>query len=388
MKTRITDLFGIQYPIILSGMSWISTPELVAAVSNAGGLGILATGVLSPEETGYSIAMVRKLTNKPFAANVTLYFPGSEKNLEVILRERVPIVNYSLGKGDIIAERVHAYGGRVIATITTEKHALVAKRDGADALIVTGYEAAGHGGAATSMALIPAIADLIDIPVIAAGGFADGRGLAAALSLGAEGISMGTRFMNTVESPVHEVQKKMSVDMGVHDTLYTDRIDGMPARMMNSAGSRRLMNKRLNPLLAVTKSAAITKELGLSWAVIMKGMMKPAGRKKAPGAGANKPLQGSAAHDRRKMKKTSGRISGGIVSSYRTFVRLARMAIGFEAFKKGTLDGDNRKGVLPLGQITGIINDTPNVARVIERIVAEAREVHQALSKKMEAGGI
>ncbi len=386
MKTGITSLFGIQYPIILSGMSWISTPELVAAVSNAGGLGILATGVLSPEETARSIAKVRKLTNHPFAVNVTLYFPGSEKNLEVILGEEVPIVNYSLGKGDVIARRVHGYGGKVVATVTTEKHALAARRDGADALIVTGYEAAGHGGEATSMALIPAIADLVDIPVIAAGGFADGRGLAAALALGSEGISMGTRFMNTVESPVHEGQKRMSVAMGVHATVYTDRVDGMPARMMDSAGARRLMKKPLNPFLAAIKSTAITRELGLSWMVVMKGMMKPARSEKTPVDWDEKAAPGALSQNRKKKRGASGSIFRAISDSYRTFVRLAHMAVGFEAFKYGTVEGDNFKGVLPLGQITGIINDTPTVARVIERIVAEAMEVQRGLSKKMEAG--
>jgi len=139
------------------------------------------------------------------------------------------------------------------------------------------------------MALIPAIADLVDIPVIAAGGFADGRGLAAALALGAEGISMGTRFMNTVESPVHEGQKRMSVAMGVHATVYTDRVDGMPARMMDSAGARRLMKKPLNPFLAAIKSTAITRELGLSWMVVMKGMMKPARSEKTPSIGMKRP---------------------------------------------------------------------------------------------------
>ena len=159
MKTRITKLFGIKYPLVLSGMSWISTPELVAAVANAGGLGILATGILTAEQTREYIRRTRELTKKPFAANVTLYFPGAERNAQVIIEEKVPVVNYALGKGDKIAKAVHAYGGKVIATVTTLKHALAAQRDGADALIVTGHEAAGHGGAVTSLVLIPSLAD-------------------------------------------------------------------------------------------------------------------------------------------------------------------------------------------------------------------------------------
>jgi enoyl-[acyl-carrier protein] reductase II len=163
------------------------------------------------EQTRDYVRRTRQLTDKPFAANLTLYFPGAKKNAEVLFEEKVPIVNYALGKGDWIAKAVHAYGGKVIATVTTHKHALAAARDGADALIVTGYEAAGHGGAITSMVLIPAIASALQIPVIAAGGIADGRGLAAALALGAEGVSMGTRFMNTVESPCHDNMKKLCI---------------------------------------------------------------------------------------------------------------------------------------------------------------------------------
>jgi enoyl-[acyl-carrier protein] reductase II len=383
MKTRITELFGIKYPVILSGMSWISTPELVAAVSNAGGMGILATGTLSPDETAQFIHKVRNLTKKPFAANVTLYFPGSEKNLEVILSERVPVVNYSLGKGDRIAREVHAYGGKVVATVTTEKHALAAQRDGADALIVTGHEAAAHGGTATSLALVPAIADQVKIPIIAAGGFADGRGLAAALALGAEGIAMGTRFMNTVESPVHEEQKRMSIVKGVHDTVYTDRVDGMPARMMESRGARRLMNKPLNPFMALVKSAAITRELGLSWTTLMTGMMNTGRGKTKTADWDEKTPSGAASRGAIKRRSASRSMVKAVSSTYRTLVRLSRMAIGFGAFKAATMEGDNLKGVLPLGQITGIIHDTPTVARVVQRIVAEAGQAQKELAKKI-----
>ncbi|MCP4599285.1 MAG: nitronate monooxygenase [Proteobacteria bacterium] len=129
MKTNITELLNIKYPIVLSGMSWISTPEMVAAVSNAGGLGILATGVLPPEETELAIKRTRSLTKKPFAANVTLYFPGSDLNAQVLINQQVPIINYSLGKGGWIAQAVHEYGGKVIATVTTLKHALAAQKE-------------------------------------------------------------------------------------------------------------------------------------------------------------------------------------------------------------------------------------------------------------------
>lgn len=339
MKTSITELFAIEHPIALSGMSWISTPELVAAVAEAGGLGILATGVLDAAQTRAAIRRTRELTDRPFAANVTLYFPGNRANAEVLIDEKVPVVNYSLGKGDWIAEAVHAYGGTVVATVTTLKHALAAERDGADALIVTGHEAAGHGGQVTSLVLIPTIADAVSIPVIGAGGFADGRGLAAALTLGAGGIAMGTRFMNTVESPVHAGAKAESVARSIADTVYTNRVDGLPGRYVKAAGSKRIMKMRLNPLSALMRSREISRLLGLPWLKLATGI---------------------------------------VLSGYTRSVQMARMAIGFDAFKKGCTEGDMERGVLPLGQCTGLMNDTPTVAEVISRTVAEAE---QALEK-------
>ncbi len=345
MKTKITELFKIKHPIVLSGMSWISTPELVAAVSNAGGLGILATGVLTAEQTREAVRKIRQLTNKPFGANVTLYFPGAERNAEVLIEEKVPIVNYSLGKGDKIAKAVHAYGGKVIATVTTHKHALAAKRDGADALIVTGYEAAGHGGAITSLVLIPAMADAIDLPIIAAGGFADGRGLIAALALGAEGIAMGTRFMNTKESPVAESAKQAGVQSDVYNTVYTSKVDGLHARFMKSKGVVHLMNKHLNPLSSLIRSKKIADMLGYPWLKLAIGIM---------------------------------------FMGPRRAIQMARMAIGFDAFKVGCMDGDFDKGVLPLGQVSGIIKDTPTVKQVVERIIKEAVEIEKQMAKKVK----
>jgi len=346
MKTRITELFGIEHPIVLSGMSWISTPELVAAVCNAGGLGILATGVLDADQTREAVRRTRELTDRPFAANVTLYFPGNRKNAEVLLEEQVPVINYSLGKGDWICAGAHAYGGRVIATVATEKHAVAAQRDGADSLIVTGHEAAGHGGQITSLVLVPSLADQVSIPIIAAGGFADGRGLAAALALGADGISMGTRFMNTLESPVHQGAKQASREHRVADTIYTNRVDGLDARYVDAPGAQRLMRQHMNPLSALLRSREIAALLGLPWAKLAAGI---------------------------------------VLSGYSKSVQMARMAIGFEAFKNGCTRGDLERGVLPLGQCTGLIDDTPAVAEVVDRIVKEAETTRARLEQVFQS---
>ena len=146
LQTRLTQILSIKYPIILPGMSWISTPQLVAAVSNAGGLGILATGPLSAEQTRNSIREVRKLTDKPFGIGCTLLMPGAKENAEVALQEEVPVINFSLGKADWLVRECHRYGGKVIATVVNEKHARRAVDIGVDALMATGHEAAAHGG--------------------------------------------------------------------------------------------------------------------------------------------------------------------------------------------------------------------------------------------------
>lgn len=336
MRTRITELFGVEHPILLSGMSWISTPELVAAVSNAGGLGILATGVLDAEQSREYVRRTRELTDRPFAANVTLYFPGAERNARVLVEERVPILNYSLGKGDRISAAVHDYGGKVVATVTTEKHALAAQRDGADALIVTGHEAGGHGGAVTSLVLVPSLVDAVSVPVVAAGGFADGRGLAAALALGADGIAMGTRLMSTRESPVHEDMKRVAVERTVGDTVVTAKVDGLPARMVRGRGAARLARAPVNPLTALFRSRQIARLLGLPWGKLVAGI---------------------------------------VLTGWSRSVAMARMARGFEAFRVGTTRGDLDHGVLPLGQVTGLVHDIPTVAEVLSRTVAEAEAV-------------
>ncbi len=213
MKTRITELLGIEHPIFCAGMGFVSLPQLVAAVSNAGGLGLLATAVLDPEEVRESVREIRKLTTRPFGANITLQFETAEENARVLLEERVPVINVSLGFAPWIVERVHAYGGWVLSTVTNLRHAHSAQRKGADGLIVTGHEAGGHGGDATSLVVIPMVAAGVEIPVVAAGGFGDGRGLAAALVLGAEGISMGTRLALSKESPIHERVKQFALGL-------------------------------------------------------------------------------------------------------------------------------------------------------------------------------
>ena len=346
MKTRITELFGIQYPILLSGMSFVSTPELVAAVSNAGGLGILATGNLSPDQTRKAIAEIRTLTDKPFGANATLMFPGAFDNAKVILEEKVPVVNFALGKGDWIVKAANEYGGKVVATVVNARHAKRAAEYGCAAVIATGHEAAAHGDEVTSLVLIPRLVKELDIPVIAAGGFCNGQGLVAALALGAEGIAMGSRFANTVESPVHENAKQLTIQKDVTETIVSNRFDGMPARAMDTPGARKAMKRKIGMWAAFVNSFQIAKDMEMSWFSIFKKAM-----------------------------------SGGL----RDTLTLIFVAMGFKGFRLSVLEGDCDRGVYPVGQVTGLIDDVPTVTELINRIVAEAKQAQAKVGEKIES---
>jgi enoyl-[acyl-carrier protein] reductase II len=335
MKTRITELLGIKYPIILSGMSWISVPGMVAAVSNAGGLGILATGPLDVDQTRQAIREIRDLTDRPFGANATLLMPGAAENAKVLLEEQVPVINFALGKGDWLVREAHKYGGKVIATVTNARHAKRAEEYGADSIIATGHEAAAHGDAVTSMVLIPSLADVLKIPIIAAGGFADGRGLAAALALGADGIAMGTRFMTTKESPLHVNSKKLSMEKDVYDTLYSTRFDGIPCRVLKTDAAERALVNGLDLMEAFVNARDIARQLRLPFVKLFLGIL---------------------------------------ASGWKNAWQLAHMANGFKAFQRATENGDARRGLLPVGQVTGLIHDEPTVSELIERIVADAQK--------------
>ncbi len=334
MKTRITKLFGIKYPIILPGMSWISTPELVAAVCNAGGIGWLATGPLSTKETEAAIKRIRELTDKPFGAGATLLMPGAKENADVLMDMQVPVINVSLGKPDKIVQRVHAYGGKVIQTVVNAKHAISAVGGGVDALQVTGYEAAAHGGKVANLCLIPSIREKVDVPIVASGGFATGQGLAAALALGADGVAMGTRLATTKESPVHERTLEAHLKADVEDTLYSDRFDGLWCRVLQSKSSEKSIKKGMNLFRAAVVGPRIAKSLDLPLMKVMLGML--------------------AQPDK--------------------MMTLAHMATAFDKIQAATENGDyDKKGVQLIGQCCGLIHDLPTVKECIDQIVKDAK---------------
>lgn len=339
LKTRMTEMFGIEHPIMLAGMNWITEPKLVSAVCNAGGLGILAIARCTPKETRELISQVRDMTDKPFGINQILIGPGAKENIEAAIEEKVPIINYSLGKPWFV-DAVHAYGGKVVGTIAIAKHAAKAVQAGCDALVVTGHEAAAHGAAATSMVLIPIVSSMVKVPLIAAGGFYDGRGLAAALSLGADGISMGSRFMVVTESMVHENFKRLCIEATEQDTLYDTVFDGLEGRVLKTKEAL-TMTKRGFPVVEAFKGALLVKKLmGLSYAKFLAISLEM--------------LRAEEGHP---------------------LMVLARQAVGNMKHLKAINEGDVEGGILFAGQCCGGITDNPTTKQLIDRIIVEAEEV-------------
>jgi len=336
--TRVTDLFGIQYPFICSGMTYVSNAQLAAAVSEAGGLGLIQIGHLKPEQARAEIRLARSLTSKPFGVGLALLMPGSRENAEVALEEQVPVINFSLGKGDWLCQRAKAYGGKTIATVITAKHAQAAERDGADALIVTGHEAAAHGGEVTTLVLLPAIRAVTSLPLIAAGGFAQGSGLVATLALGGDAVAMGTRWAMTTESPLHAKTQAMVLEKAVEDTLYTRNFDGMPCRIMRTPTGVAVSRKPLTLWRAIWQSLLLMRQQGTSL----------------------------------KQLWMTWREQG-----FANTLKLSYFGAAVERIRLAILDGDQVRGVQLIGQAQGLIQDIPNCAELMQRLVAEANIAQQ-----------
>ena len=340
MQTRITELLGISCPIFCAGMSVVATPELAAAVSNAGGLGLVNMTTLTPDEARLALARMRQLTDKPFGVNMTQLFPAAKENIAIAIEAQVPVINTAFGKCDWYRDEVHRYGGKVIATTSTLMHALAAEDQGADAVTITSYEAAAHAGEVGAMALIPAVRDALSIPIIAAGGVADGRGLIAALALGADAVSMGSRFMVSRESGAHANSKQAVIDHGVMDTLRSANYDGVPVRAISTPFARKLA--RHKPLLPK-----------MLW------------RARQMARISNTPIKPM-------MKEFPGNI--------RRLHFLAWLGHGMFYMRRSLEQGDLDTGVQTIGQSQGIINEVLPAGEIVRNIMGEARAVSEKLT--------
>lgn len=234
MQTRITDLLGIRYPVLQGGMAWVAEYHLAAAVSEAGGLGIIGAANAPAEWVREQIRETKRRTDKPFGVNVMLMSPHAEEVAQVIAEEGVAVVTTGAGNPEKYMELWKTNGSRVIPVVASVALAKRMERCGADAVVAEGCESGGHVGESTTMTLVPQVVDSVQIPVIAAGGIADGRGMAAALMLGAEGIQMGTRFVASTECQVHPNYKEKVLKARDIDTRVTGRTTGHPVRALRN----------------------------------------------------------------------------------------------------------------------------------------------------------
>lgn len=235
----ITKLLNIKYPILQGAMANIATAKFAAAVSNAGGLGVIGTGAMNSEQTREAIKECKKLTDKPFGVNVMLMNPYKEEIIDVICEEKVSVVTTGAGNPGKYVEVIKASGAKIIPVIPTVALAIRMQSYGVDAVIAEGTEAGGHVGELTTMALLPQVCDAVDIPVIAAGGIGDGRGFNAALSLGASGVQLGTCLLVAKECEVHDNYKKAIIKAKDTDTVVTGRSLNSPVRILKNKMSRK-----------------------------------------------------------------------------------------------------------------------------------------------------
>ena len=243
MKTRVTELLGIEYPIIQGGMAWVATHELASAVSNAGGLGIIGAGGAPASWVKEQILACKKETDKPFGVNLMLMNPEADEIAKIIAEEKVKVVTTGAGNPSKYIKMWKEAGVIVIPVVASVALARLMERGGADAVVAEGTESGGHIGAATTMTLVPQVVDAIDIPVIAAGGIGDGRGLAAALMLGAEAVQMGTRFVVANESIVHANYKEKVIKAKDIDSEVTGRSTGHPIRVLRNKMTKEYLKK-------------------------------------------------------------------------------------------------------------------------------------------------
>ncbi|MFI6215746.1 NAD(P)H-dependent flavin oxidoreductase [Nocardia brasiliensis] len=349
LRTALTELVGIDHPVVQTGMGWVAGPSLVAATAEAGGLGILASATMTYAELEAAIAKTKAHTGKPFGVNIRADASDAPERIDLLIREKVAVASFALApKQELIAKLKNA-GVVVIPSIGAAKHAVKVASWGADAVIVQGGEGGGHTGPVATTLLLPSVLDAVDIPVVAAGGFFDGRGLAAALSYGAAGVAMGTRFLLTQESTVPDAVKQEYLTRQLQDTVVSTKVDGMPHRVLNTELVQRLEHSgRARGLAAAVANAAKFKSMtGMKWSTLVR--------------------------DGLSMRKTKDLSWSQVVMAANTPMLL----------RAGLVEGNTGAGVLAAGQVTGIIEDLPTCKELIDRIVADAVGRIEALPKNL-----
>jgi len=345
LHTRVCELLDIPHPIIQTGMGWVATPELTAAASNAGAIGLLVAATIPPPEVEAAILRVKELTDRPFGVNFLMDAPGADVITEACIRQGVKAAGYNRAPSAELIQKLEDGGVVCVPTCGAPKHAAKAEKLGADIIIVQGGEGGGHTGNVPTSLLVSQCADAVSVPVVAAGGFRDGRGLVAALALGAEGIAMGTRFLVTRESPVPSDTIARYLGAVVDDVIVTTQVDGLPQRVIVNELVRELESKgaisRL--FLALRSALELRRTTGASIPALLR--------------------------------------SGFAMRKHQRLTR-SQMLMAANApilAKRAMTDGDPVGGYLPSGTVAGVIDDRPSCDELVRRIVEEAERTLKAL---------
>ena len=369
IRTPLTELLGIRYPIVQAAMGYVSGPRLAAATSSAGGLGLIASATMSLAELESAIKETAGRTAAPFGVNLRADAPDAAERVRLIIDRRVPVASFAQApKPELIAALKDA-GVITIASVGARRHAEKAAGWGIDAVIATGGEGGGHVGAVPTSLLIPQVAAAVDIPVIAAGGFFDGRGLVAALAWGAAGVAMGTRFLLTSDSPVADAVKQVYLAAGLDGTVVTRRVDGVPHRVLRTSMVDRLERAgglggllragRIGWLLRSARNATAFRAAGgLSWREMI-----GQGRALHRGTGHQGTGHRGTGH-RGTGRQDTGLTWGQVLMAANTPVLL----------RAAMVDGRADLGLMSSGQVTGLIDDLPSCAELIEAIMTEAED--------------
>ena len=340
LTTPLLDLLGSKYPIVQTGMGWVAGPKLVSATSNAGAFGIIASATMTYDELVVAIAETKKRTTAPCGVNMRADADDIMDRLKLLVAEGIPVASFAQAPKKDLIDYLHDHGIKVMPSIGAKRHAEKVMEWGVDAILVQGGEGGGHTGSVPTSLLLPEVVDVVGgrVPVVAAGGYFDGRGLVSALAYGASGIAMGTRFLLTSDSSVPMEVKKQYLGTAVTGTVVTTKVDGAPHRVIRT----KLVDQMdgASPITAVPKAIAnaarFRKFTGLSWYQMAKEGLD--------------------------MKKRMDMPWAEVI-----------MAGNTPILTKATLvDGELDAGILPTGQVVGVIDDLPTAAEVVSRIIAEA----------------
>jgi len=351
LSTRLTEKLGCRYPIVQTAMGWVADPRLVAASCNAGGFGFLAGATIPPNEIERDILSIKALTDKPFGVNFHMYQPNAADIVDLVIRHGVRAVSYSRSPGASMIAKLKDAGVVCMPTVGLPKHAIKAVELGADVVTVQGGEGGGHTGAIPTTLLLPQVVDAVGdkVPVVAAGGFKDGRGLVAALAFGADGIAMGTRFLLTTDSPVPAATLQRYLDCrdpGI--IIRSTAMDGLPQRMI------------MNEVLTELEKAGPLKKLLLA-------------------------MRSGLAFRRHTGASLLGLLKSAIAMQRDDGLTLAQAIMSANApmiIQRAMVDGQPGQGVLPSGQVAGVIDELVSCEQLINDIVAEAEQRLTALASR------